>query len=113
MAYSGRTIISVSCVANTTCLLYPNRALATCAVPISSKPLVGSSATIAAGEKLNAEAMASRCRFSESSAEAGCRETSASPKWANRLPMIACRSDSGTLCFFSGSSMASAMVAAL
>ncbi len=68
---------------------------------------------MAAGEKLNAEAMASRCRFSESKAEAGCRETSARPKWANRLPMIACRSDSGTLCFFSGSSMASAMVAAL
>ena len=39
---------------------YLNRAFATCADATSSKPLVGSSATITAGEKLNAEAIASR-----------------------------------------------------
>lgn len=53
------------------------------------KPLVGSSATITAGEKLNAEAIASRWRFSLSNAEAGSRATAAKSKCANRLPIIA------------------------
>ena len=54
------------------CIRDRNNALATCAVPISSNPLLGSSATIALGSKLSAAAIASRCRFSESSSLEMC-----------------------------------------